>query len=160
MKQGVEIRPVRIDDLRGVFILGKELFGTAGPVTTSWSELNLAEIIADNFEISFVAVYKKIIAGFIIGTIENDGINDGTASILWLCVRRFEQYDIAGDLLHAFHQCLIEKNVYTIKTEVATSQAELIEFYRKFGFTETEHVLIMENFLSKNKRSGTQKAKD
>jgi ribosomal protein S18 acetylase RimI-like enzyme len=159
MKRGIEIRPMCIDDLRAVFILGKELPGTTGPgITASWNEKNLAGIIADNLEISFIAIYKKIIAGFIIGALENDGISNGTASILWLCVRKFEQYDVAGDLLHAFHQCLIERNVYNIKAAVAASHAELIEFYRKFGFTETKHVLIMENFLSKNKKSGAQEA--
>jgi ribosomal protein S18 acetylase RimI-like enzyme len=154
MKQGVEIRPIRIEDLRDVFILGKELLETAGPTATSWSEINLAEIIVDNLEISFVAVYKKTIMGFIIGALGNEGIDADTAYIKWHCARRLDQSDLTGELLHALQQCLVEKNIKKIKAEATASNVELIEFYRKFGFTEKEHLLIMENFLSKNIRSG------
>jgi ribosomal protein S18 acetylase RimI-like enzyme len=161
MKQGVEIRQIRIDDLRGVFILGKELFGIShAGAANSWNEKNLAEILADNMEISFVAVYKKGIVGFIIGALENGGIHAGKASIMWLCTGKSGQTEVAEDLLYAFQQYLFEKNIKIISAAVTDSNAELIQLYKKFGFTETNHVLIMETFLSKNKKSGAREAKD
>jgi len=156
MKQKVEIRPVRIDDLRDLFIMGKERLGDApADSARSWNEKNLAEIIADNLEISFVAVYKKTIVGCIIGALDNCGMNAREAAIEWLCVRKSGDNDLAGGLLYAFQQCLREKNINKIRVNVPVSSAELIELYQKFGFTETEHVLTMENFLPKNKKPGT-----
>jgi ribosomal protein S18 acetylase RimI-like enzyme len=156
MKQKVEIRPVRIDDLRDLFIMGKERLGDAHADSAhSWNEKNLAEIIAGNLEISFVAVYKKTVMGFIIGDLENSGTNTREAAVKWLCVRKSGDNDLAGALLHAFQQCLREKNINKIRLAVSASNAELIELYQKFGFTESEHVLTMENFLPKNIKPGT-----
>jgi|RifCSP16_2_1023846.scaffolds.fasta_scaffold214861_1 ribosomal protein S18 acetylase RimI-like enzyme len=161
MKQRVEIRPIRIDDLRGVFILGTDRFGIArADAAVSWNEKNLAEIIADNPEVSFVAVYKRGIVGFIIGALGNSGIHAGIASIMWFCTAKSGQTDVAAELFRAFQQCLFEKNIKKINASAAVSNAELIELYKKFGFTETEQVLIMETFLSKNKKSGSREAED
>ena len=125
MKQKVEIRPIRIDDLRNVFIMGRERFGTAHAGTaSSWNEKNLAEIITGNPDLSFVAAYKKGIAGFIIGYLEDDGLNDRTAAVKWLCVGKSERNDVAGNLVLALQQCLREKNINKIRVAVSTSSDE------------------------------------
>ena len=147
MKGKVEIRPICVDDLRNLFMTGKERCGyLSGACAISWNEKNLAEIIADNPELSVAAFYKKTITGFIIGALENGG----TAAVKWLWAEKPADNDIAGRLLHAFQQCLKEKNINKIRVSVTESSSELIELFLKFGFTETEHVLIMENFLPKN----------
>jgi hypothetical protein len=138
---------MKIDDLRSVFLLGKELIGAEGDCPRPWNKANLAETIAGCLETSFVALYKKKVAGFLIGTAASGA---PAASVIWLASQRFEGIDVPGDLLLAFRHITAEKNIGKIQVSAPRSRPDLIAFYKKFGFTSSEEVLIMENFLPKN----------
>jgi ribosomal protein S18 acetylase RimI-like enzyme len=150
MSRGIEIRPMRSEDLREVFLLGRELLAEHASVNAApWNENKLAEVLASGLDLSFVAVYKKSVTGFIIGILEEGGPGS-TAAITWFCSRRFDHKDVEGDLLRAFLEHLLESNFAGIRTAIPASNPELNAFFRKFGFTESKHLLIMENFPPKN----------
>jgi hypothetical protein len=148
MKVALEIRPMRIDDLREVFILGKELLNACAGWPPPWNEASLAETIAGCLETSFVAVYKRKVAGFLIGSAVSGA---PAACVIWLASRHFEGIDVTGDLFLSFRRIAMEKNIGRIQINTPRSRPDLIAFCEKFGFTSSEEVLMMENFLPKNK---------
>jgi hypothetical protein len=150
MKRGPEIRSMRIDDLRGVFLLGREFLPPHGHTgATGWKEQNIARVLARGLDVSFVAIYKKKIIGFLIGLPEDAGTDAGAVTIQWLCA---PGADVRADLLHVFRQSVSETKYAGIRAEIPASNPELYEFFRKFDFTESEHLLIMENFPPKKNR--------
>ena len=151
-RAGIEIRPLEIDDLHSVFILGQELFsGKNFRSLRAWDEKVLAEILPDNLEISFIAVRKKSVAGFLIGAVTESGTRGAAAKILWLGVQRLEIKDTGRDLIEAFIARCAEKNIVDLLFEVPGTDSELIDLCRNSGFTQTGQVLIMERFLPEKK---------
>ncbi|HOD13233.1 MAG TPA: hypothetical protein PK307_00490 [Spirochaetota bacterium] len=147
MKRFVEIRKIRPDDLHDVFVLGLEFFpGQDGrsPIL-SWNETNLAAVLADDLSLSLVAARKNSIEGFLIARIDNPG----RAGILWIAARGPEAVRIRNDLCQAFIDGLPE-TITRIRVAVPESNPEMMDFFGKFGFTDSEHVVIMENFFRKN----------
>ncbi|MBN2161082.1 MAG: hypothetical protein JW807_16970 [Spirochaetes bacterium] len=150
MGRRVEIRSMTIDDLRAVFLLGSRLYGNEIPESPGgWSEKNLADILSENLENSFVAVQKKEIVGFLIGGIEFPDSERGYARIFWLGTDENCSATAAESLMETFITGLPAAGVARISIELHDPDKELITLTKKFGFTESKHVLIMENFLSK-----------
>lgn len=150
MKGRIEIRPVRVDDLREIFLLGLQfLENRETPFMPAWNESNLADVIARDLELSLVAVSKKRVAGFLIASLDETGGNR-TAAIQWLCVDQPKYAGITPDLLNAFTATLSGRNIGKIIIALPESNSELIECYRNFGFTDSKRFIIMENFLPKN----------
>jgi len=144
-RAGIEIRPLEIDDLHGVFILGRELFSEKNfRSLRAWDEKVLAEILPDNLEISFIAVRKKSVAGLLIGAVSDTGASGATATVLWLGVRRLEGKEAVHDLLEAFMARCAEKDIADLIFEIPDTDAELIELCRQRGFAEAGRILIME----------------
>jgi hypothetical protein len=151
-RAGIEIRPLEIDDLHGVFILGQDLFSEKNfRSLRAWDEKVLAEILPDNLEISFIAVRKKSVAGFLIGAVSESGTRGATAKILWLGIQRLEKKDTGHDLIEAFIARCAGKNIADLLFEVPGTDSELIDLCRKSGFTQTGQVLIMERLLPEKK---------
>ncbi|OHD65022.1 MAG: hypothetical protein A2176_04540 [Spirochaetes bacterium RBG_13_51_14] len=150
MNRAIEFRPVRIEDLRDIFELGAEL-STEHPriVMAPWNEEALAEILADSMELSLVAIRRKKPVGFLIASAANTGGRDRAAEIKWFGARGPERYGVLADMLRTFKQMLAQRNIETIRIQVSGSNAKLIAFLEKYGFTEMEHFLSMENFLPK-----------
>jgi ribosomal protein S18 acetylase RimI-like enzyme len=149
---GKEIRPLGLEDLREVFVLGQELFqGKDFCPFRAWSEKVLAEILADNLEISFVAVRKKRTAGFLIGAIAERGESGTQAEILWLGVRGGEDRSVGRDLIEAFAAACAERGCADVRIEVQRSGTELIDLLQERSFTQSGQVLILERVLTKNK---------
>jgi hypothetical protein len=146
MKRQPEIRRIRHDDLRGVFLLGGELFvpGNGGDLPLAWNEAHLAGVLADDMAHSFVAAGKKSIEGFLIGRISSAD----TAEIVWTGARGREGARLLADLHQAFIESL-PPTVTLIRLELHESSTEMIDFFGKFGFTLSKHVVIMENFFRK-----------
>jgi hypothetical protein len=147
MRRFVEIRMIRPDDLRDVFVLGLEFFpGQDGrsPIL-SWNETNLAAVLAEDISLSLVAARKNSIEGFLIA--RND--NPGRVEILWIAARGPEAVRVRDDLCQAFIDGLPE-TISRIRVTVPASNPEMMDFFGKFGFTDSEHVVIMENFFRKN----------
>ena len=147
-RAGIEIRPLELDDLHGVFILGRELFSKKKfRSLRAWDEKVLAEILPDNLEISFIAVRKKNVAGFLIGAASDRGTAGIRAAILWLGVRRLEGKDTVHALVEAFIARCAVKNIADLVFEVPDDDSELIDLCRERGFNETGRILIMERHL-------------
>jgi hypothetical protein len=141
---------MRTDDLRGVFKLGVELFAKLQhEVMAPWYEKALAEILADSMELSLVAVRRKKPVGLLITSAPISGRDSGFVEIKWLGARGPERYRVMADLLSSLYQMLAQRNIEAIRIQVPGSDSKLIAFLEKFGFTEKEHSLIMENFLPK-----------
>jgi hypothetical protein len=146
---GIEIRPLEIDDLSEVFVLGGELFsGKNFRFSRVWSEKVLAEILANSLEMSFVALRKKILAGFLIGTTVEDGSDGMSAEIIWLGARGLEQSDTGHGLIEAFIAGCAERNIRNIRIEITADESDLIEMCRKSGFYQTGQISIMERTLT------------
>jgi ribosomal protein S18 acetylase RimI-like enzyme len=147
MRRAVEIREIRPDDMRDVFLLGSESFSRQDGTDTvpPWNETNLAGVLSEDSSRSFVAAGKKSIDGFLIARINAPE----RAEILWTAVRGPEAYRVREDLYRAFRESL-PGTVSIIRVAVPGSNSEMIDFFGKFGFTDSEHVVIMENFFRKN----------
>jgi hypothetical protein len=140
---GVIIRSMEIDDLNTVFNLGKSLFGSEKKKGNSWNEQNLVEAIADEIEISCVAVRKKQLLGFLIGRMENGDIPAGI--IIWLGVREdFINSVIAAEMIKKFRETSISRKAEILKTEIDAGDSHLLEIFQKFGFTEIRDKISMQ----------------
>ena len=146
MRRPVEIREIRPDDLHDVFVLGRELISRQDGRTLlpSWNETNLSGVLSEDTTRSFVAVRKKSIQGFLIARIDTAA----TAEILWTGSQGPDAVRVSEDLYRAFFESL-PAAISSIRVAVPGSNIELIDFFGKFGFTDSEHVVIMENFFRK-----------
>lgn len=147
MRRPVEIREIRPADLHDIFVLGREMIpGHDGNNTLlPWNETNLAGMLSEVGSRSFVAARKKAIEGFLVARITSSG----NAEIIWTAARGPEAARIRENLYQALINSLPEA-ISRIMVAVPGSNTELIGFFGKFGFTDSEHVIIMENFFRKN----------
>jgi hypothetical protein len=146
MRRPIEIRGIRHEDLRGVFLLGSELFAPGGgDLPLAWNEIHLAGVLAEDMSHSFVAAGKKSIDGFLVGRVPDAD----SAEIIWTGARGRETALLFTDLYHAFVSSLPD-TITRIQLYLPASSTEMIDFFEKFGFTDSKHVVIMENFFRKN----------
>jgi hypothetical protein len=146
MRRPVEIREIRHDDLRGVFLLGSELLPPeCADMPVPWDAGSLAGVLADGMDHSFVAAKKKTVEGFLVGRLTGAE----TAEILWTCARGREAAALLENLYHAFTKSL-PPAVTRIRVFSPSLSVEMSDFFGKFGFTLSKHVVIMENFFRKN----------
>ena len=147
MKRRGEIRPMKVDDLREVFLLGRECFTTPAPMTArAWDERTLADILAGGLEFSLVALHKKKVTGFIIA--RPDG-RDDTVTLEWLYAGTIAGGPTEEELLQVFHRTISEKKYRRINVVISPENRELYAIFKKFGFTESNQLLILENFPQK-----------
>ncbi|TFH42487.1 MAG: hypothetical protein E4G96_03360 [Chrysiogenales bacterium] len=146
MGRSVEIRPMIENDLRGVFLLGRELFGEGGGDT--WNETSLAGLLASNLEHSLIAIRGRSTAGFIIPEV----FPNGTVCIRWIAWREGDEIPVAAPLLEAFQSSLSGKHLTAVRIMIGSENLRLIELCKNFCFTELQHILMMGNFFPKNER--------
>jgi hypothetical protein len=146
MRRPIEIREVRSDDLHALFLLGSACISSRESMNmlTAWNERNLAGVLAEDISRSFIAVRKKSVEGFLIGRIDSGG----RAEIIWTCARGMEAAVTMTELYRAFVGS-IPDSVSVIRVALPGSNTEMIDFLGKFGFTDSEQVVIMENFFRK-----------
>lgn len=147
MKRPLEIRPVREDDLRPLYLLGREFFKNQDPLfMPAWNESNLADVIARGRDLALVAIAKKKPVGFLIASLEEtDGHTE--AVIRWLCADESKNPGLYAGLLAAFTDTLSGRTIKKITIALPETNAELIDYFRNNGFTDSKHFIIMENFL-------------
>jgi hypothetical protein len=149
MKGRVEIRPVRINDLREIYLLGSEFFAPHHhPFPQAWNEETLADAIADDPGLSLVAIIKKCVAGFLIASLDEGGAIR-TAAIRWFCAPPSRPASLKDELLHEFASTIALSQIDKIIITLPDDNSELIEYFRNFGFTDSKRFIIMENFLPK-----------
>jgi ribosomal protein S18 acetylase RimI-like enzyme len=145
MKERIEIRPMKVDDLREIYLLGHKAFGDHwSPLQPAWNEATLADVMAGD-GLCLVAASKKSIDGFIIVSLEESG-GHACAVIRWLCTRENKPAGLLTDMLHTLKSTLVERKIEKIIVSIPVENTELIEYYRNFGFTESNRFIIMENF--------------
>ena len=134
------------DDLRGVFLLGRELFGEGDD--DPWDETSLAALLAVSLEYSLVALRGKATAGFIIPELPTGR----AARIRWIACREGDEIPVAAPLIEAFLAALPGISPSGVRIMIDPENFRLIELCRKFGFTELKHPLIMGNFFPKHEQ--------
>lgn len=149
MKGRVEIRPLRIDDLREIYLRGREFLAPGRSLfRLAWNETNLADALAVDPGLSLVALTKKSVAGFLIASLEQEG-GLQTATIRWLCADPSGPAGLMDGLLREFVSSVAGRHIDKIMIALPEDHAELIQYYRNFGFTESNRFIIMENFSPK-----------
>ncbi len=142
LPRGVTLRKMEIDDLRKVFQMGELLFGSREPGRRGWTEENLVEDVADEIGLSVAAVRKKQLLGFLIGRIEQG--KKPAALITWLGVRDdFKNSGIEKEMIRIFRESAAAKNAGCVRVEIDTKNRELLEIFKKFGFTEIKDKITM-----------------
>lgn len=149
MKERIQIRPLRPDDLRSVYALGSEAFeGEPMAGIGAWNESNLADVLIRDPGFSLIAATKKKTAGFLIASPDKGG-DPSSVTIWWLCIHRSQAPGLLRDLLESFSSRCSEKNIATMSVILPDSNSEIIQFFQNFGFTESKRFITMENFLPK-----------
>jgi hypothetical protein len=140
---GVVIRSMQIDDLNAVFKLGESLFHNKKEKRRSWNEQNLVETIAHEIELSFVAVRKKQLLGFLIAYREN---GDKPAGVIrWLGVREdFKNSEIETGMIKSFMKSAVSRKAGMLKVEIDADDMHHLEIFQKFGFTEIRDKISMQ----------------
>lgn len=137
----VTIRGMKEDDLRSVFLLGRELFDANR--NDPWDEASLADLLGNCIEHSLVALLGKRMAGFIITEVGPGN----SARIRWMAWRPGDEDAVASPLMVALLELLSSRNLASLRVAVDSNNRQLIDITKKFGFTESKHLLIMENFF-------------
>lgn len=140
---GVSIRNMEIDDLKAVFQLGELLFCKDKDSKRLWNEQNLVEAIAPEIELSFVAVRKKKLLGFLIGCMGKG--NNPSAVIMWIGVRdNFKNSGIETEMIKNFRKSAISRKADILRTEIDAEDVQLLEIFQKIGFTEIRDKISMQ----------------
>jgi len=123
------IKKTDYDELAGIYRLGIRL--CVGP---DWTPDAISDVLAGGMGLSFTAMIKKEIAGFLIAS--PDGERNGRCAIKWIAAS--DDYGgavIEEMLLRAFLAEAEAAGYAGISVEVACG-GRLNELFLKFGFTE------------------------
>lgn len=141
MGTAVTIRGMSEVDLRGVFLLGEEVFG-ADPNGT-WNADSLAALLGHCMECSLVALRGRRIAGFVI----TEAGPESSARVRWMAWRPGDEIAVASPLIEALMQLLFSRQISSLQVTVDLNNPQLIEIFKKYGFTESKQLLMMEHFF-------------
>ncbi len=142
LPKGVTVRKMVIDDLRRVFQLGELLSGSREQGRRVWTEQNLVEAIAGEIGLSVVAVRKKQLLGFLIGCMEQG--EKPAARIIRLGIREdFKNSGIEREMIKTFRESAVSGNAGTMRAEIDAEDTDLLEIFKKFGFTEIKDKITM-----------------
>ena len=135
-----------INDLGTVFDLGSKYILKSGADSPDWNAKNLSDILSNSLDLSFIAVRKKDILGFLIGTnSENKSYN-----ILWLLVmEKYKEKGIEDALYNYLLNEISALSINKIVVQIKDNKDELINLYKKYGFTETNQISTLEHNLPK-----------
>ncbi len=133
-EKGIIIRKTIEADLPQIYSIGKN--------ETLLSELpyplnsdNMAEIFSSLNCISFTAVRKKKVLGFIIGTVK-----DNQSRIHWMMVKEnFRRAGIGGELLKFFMENSKKNRADDFLIAVFKNDPYAVNFFTKYGFSLKEN---------------------
>ena len=139
MRKKTVIRKIEIEDLGKIFNLGQKVFPNVKSVSLQWNKKNIIDIISENMDISFIAINKKEIMGFLIGCInKDDKLQNTVAKIIWFEITgELKNPNIMIDLYNEFKREISSRNIEVIEAEIPDDNTDEIDFFSKIGFTET-----------------------
>ena len=133
MHKDIIFRKIIEEDLHSIYTLGlhePEFID----LPFAWSSENIANVFASNAEISFAAMKKKKIIGFIFGSIENN-----KSYLHWIMVvENFRKTGIGKELLRLFIEASRERGIENFLTSPLKNSQNIIEFFSNNGFSSKE----------------------
>ncbi len=141
MGTAVTIRGMSEDDLRSVFLLGEEVFGVDPNGT--WNADSLAALLGRCMECSLVALRGRRIAGFVIP----EAGPESSARVRWIAWRPGDEIAVASPLVEALMELLSSRRITSLRVTVDSNNPQLIDIFKKYDFTESKQLLMMEHFF-------------
>ena len=133
MHRDIIFRNIIEEDLRSIYLEGlnePEFFD----LPFAWNSEIIAKLFASDGSISFAAMKKKKLIGFIFGSIEND-----RSYIHWIMVaEKFRKTGIGQELLRLFTEASKERGIEKFLTSPVKNSHKIIEFFAKNGFSVKE----------------------
>lgn len=146
----IEIRPMELRDLPGVFELGQALF-TAERLPTlyrAWDEDEVVQLYGTDADTCLVAECEDRIVGFALGSIMKKPRSAWRYGwVEWLGVApRFKRRGLATRLLSRLTELFIEREARILLVDTDEENHEALAFFRKQGFgQELRHVYLSMN---------------
>jgi len=106
----------------------------------AWNSENIAKVFTSESVISFIALKKKKLIGFILGrAIEND-----SSYIHWIMVsEKFRKTGIGKELLRLFIEASKERGAEKFLTSPLKNSHKIIEFFSNNGFSVKESYSVL-----------------
>ena len=106
----------------------------------AWNSENIAKVFTSESVISFIALKKKKLIGFIFGSIEND-----TSYIHWIMVsEKFRETGIGKELLRLFIEASKERGAEKFLTSPLKNSHKIIEFFSSNGFSVKDTYSVLQ----------------
>ncbi|MBN1848852.1 MAG: GNAT family N-acetyltransferase [Deltaproteobacteria bacterium] len=152
-RPAVKIRQMEIDDIAKVFHLGETLFkaGEAPNTYRTWDEYEVIELFYGDVEFCSVAVLKKKIIGFALGsTITKSHSAWKYGHLIWLGVDpAHQQMGVAEKLFKRFKEVMLKENVRMLVVDTEAENIPALKLFRKLGFRNPQqHIYLTMNLES------------
>lgn len=134
----VEIRPMDIDDLSSVLHLGDRLFtlSTYPTLFRTWDEYEVIGFYQSDPDTCLVAVHKKKIVGFLLGTVvekHDSALKYGY--LVWLGVApEFKSSGVGTRLFDEFKRLATAEGVHSLLVDTQADNEAAIAFFVRRGF--------------------------
>ncbi|MCS7090469.1 MAG: GNAT family N-acetyltransferase [Verrucomicrobiota bacterium] len=150
---GVEIRPMRLEDLPEVYALGQRLF-TAEKLPTlyrSWDEDEVMKLFSAEQETCLVAIAQGRVVGFALGSLmQKRGSAWRYGWLEWLGVDpAWSRRGVASRLVRQLTSLFIERDARIMLVDTDEANEAALAFFRKLGFgQELRHIYLSQNLDS------------
>jgi len=139
-KSSIKIRKINIDDLENLYSTGVSILETQETPQT-WDPLQISEILSHSMDLTFLAMSRKKITGFIIGHIPD---HKNFAEIYRLgIITPLKKSGLDEALFNIFSKEALQMGAKSIKTDFQINCKELMNFFKKIGFTESGQNITM-----------------
>ncbi|MEX2598953.1 MAG: N-acetyltransferase [Dehalococcoidia bacterium] len=155
----ITVREIGIDDLPGVYRLGKRLFTKARvpALYRTWEPYEVTYYYNTDSDYCIVAeTQSKELAGFALGTtVEKDGGAWRYGYLAWLGVApEYQRQAVAAALLKEFERRMREEGVRMLIVDTEGNNTPALNFFDRHGFKQpTTHVWLTKNLRKPANRS-------
>eukprot|EP00698_Gefionella_okellyi_P010427 TRINITY_DN2704_c0_g1_i2.p1 TRINITY_DN2704_c0_g1~~TRINITY_DN2704_c0_g1_i2.p1 ORF type:complete len:289 (-),score=50.68 TRINITY_DN2704_c0_g1_i2:84-950(-) len=141
---GVMIRPMGLDDLNAVFLLGERMFTKERfpNLYLGWDEYEVMDMFDTDSQSCLVAEYKDEMVGFVLGnTIEKSRATFTYGYLRWLGVSPdVQRLGVGRKLFAAFEELMNEENVHMLIIDTQADNLPAIRFFENMGFgSQSDH---------------------
>ncbi len=146
----VTIREMELDDLAPVFHLGEHLF-TAREVPNlyrTWDEYDLVELFQSDSELCLVAMARKKVVGFALGTtMEKERSAWKYGYLAWLGVApEFQGEGVGARMVAMLRERMTRLGARIMMVDTEADNEEAVRFFRKLGFAKPQkHIYLSLN---------------
>ena len=149
-KRKIEIRTATIDDLSAIFHLGEKVFTSQeySNLYRTWDEYEVTHLFNSESEYVIVAVSKKRVVGFAMGTIiEKARTAWNYGHLLWLGVDPdYSRMNIGTLLFERFRELMETAGISMLIVDTQANNEPAVNFFQRKGFENpTEHVYMTLN---------------